>query len=748
MDTGKFFREKVPDRYIRRYIGGDAVGKSCFDIASNYYELYCNALNLTFIYAYSTYRKAKDNGDIGGSYSEYNANFKRVIDIFDDIYVKYSVSFELMQYVLLDIFYDYLRGQDSEFADIMPDIFRTGNKNFKLFKYLQFIKNWQNSARYSELTLDDASAYFVDMIDNLPFLSKYKLVYSNSFEDFVFRPINNEDESDDDILLNHMIITMGEDPAVKFFYLETVTVKNNRLDLSYQNPSQNKRCILPVGDLKEGEEGVRSSAKSYYNEITGNDLAFRENEQRTAEICNVYLVKYKYFKNLALAISDCIGIEEFSKSKKDLFNAFGAKYPAAFVKIDPALNKFDEDNYNWDNVILMLLIETSPTQVLKQLISDNQNICYKIISNLNLRFNSLLPEIGNLSKKELKAKADSLIYPKHNGMFNYVNISGEIETVREHMLTNAMVEVIMSSLVSLIGKSNDRKYVFSSDIQTNIAALRNVSDAMSSTEQNKIISITLGETIRRLICFYEGMFAYGEEKQKYEMVAGTKILQEDEIYKHQQRAEQSFIAQAAKVSKEFAVKHDDENYNMGELFSKFLETCKKCYSSDKSIMEIYKNGKYIHLLLGRHEIANVSGVEYLFNKFLDAESRNVISECIDAAIEILEFFRTGEISRQSTGNDELSLKAIYPYLASYDNSKTNNDGCSVADFNIGLDTNMNGIVDKNKEIKVLTEFSYDMNEYYYCLPNIYRSNRNWWVDPFIIDCSTFNDIFDKHKAGD
>ena len=67
------------------------------------------------------------------------------------------------------------------------------------------------------------------------------------------------------------------------------------------------------------------------------------------------------------------------------------------------------------------------------------------------------------------------------------------------------------------------------------------------------------------------------------------------------------------------------------------------------------------------------------------------------------------------------------------------DGYDTASFALIFDANEIG--GETMEIKMLSEFSYEISKRYYCLPNIVRSNNKWWIDPFVIKCQDFDKLF-------
>ena len=101
---------------------------------------------------------------------------------------------------------------------------------------------------------------------------------------------------------------------------------------------------------------------------------------------------------------------------------------------------------------------------------------------------------------------------------------------------------------------------------------------------------------------------------------------------------------------------------------------------------------------------------------------------INNVIEVFRYLQTGDRSCKDIWDVELSLKAIFPFVAIYQYAKQTGDGYHINNFSIisakGQDIN----------IKVLSEFRYKLNEKYYCLPNKQRSAESLklWIEPILI----------------
>ena len=114
----------------------------------------------------------------------------------------------------------------------------------------------------------------------------------------------------------------------------------------------------------------------------------------------------------------------------------------------------------------------------------------------------------------------------------------------------------------------------------------------------------------------------------------------------------------------------------------------------------------------------------LFNKFLLK------------AKELLYYFIYNEdYQREMILGQQISYDPIYPYVVRYTVKSENRDGYNINNFSVFVtDDNI------TSEVKILSEWDYDINEKYYCIPNIDSSNKRWWIEPFLISCKKYDEL--------
>ena len=198
----------------------------------------------------------------------------------------------------------------------------------------------------------------------------------------------------------------------------------------------------------------------------------------------------------------------------------------------------------------------------------------------------------------------------------------------------------------------------------------------------------------------------------------------------------SFMA-AAKAEAEQLKRYNASSYeDMQALMKRFVGLCEMCGSSPKSSESARRA---LYCVTGKYELLNV--VE--FKRYVQSStcglsgiSEDNVNDWITIAFRILEYLRNGTFE---TSSDNPS-RAIYPYTATYNHGNENYDGNKTVTFSLDWDLDGDAKSEK-KDIKVLSEFTYNTSNVFYCLPNILRTSNTWWIDPLMVDFKAFNEIF-------
>lgn len=753
MITLQEFEALVPDKGIRDYITCGIDEDTLLSEVLDYVPLYQNIINLAFTYAFSCYLDLKNNSGNGKTLNieecnkKGNANSQRVIRTMQHIYSRYPLSSELMQFVLADIYYDFIQGEHACLKKYMPDCVSAGDywcdKNVSLNDYFAFINEHAESSRVDKdllgnpFTLESASKYLRILIGFFPFLSRTELRYDESAGWYVFVIKNYAGKLFRGGVVDTFDLVRKFGVREKYFCFLSAIEQNV---LRYETPRLNRFIICPmVGVNGEGSyANDGESLKKPFNIPTDYEtimsyLSVWENnnegskKEQVASIEQLFNINYKYMKNLALSIADVIGKKHNQYVAKGITDIFSARHPHAFMN-------YTEENRNWDNIIIILLIEAGPTKVLNEVLfalddyGDDE-----ILRNIQRRFSGMLSGViaDTESGDDFSQMAIDLLGDR------YIRDAESEELVRynKELVTKAKTQLILSAIAS--AEQNDSvelefDRLNTDDIQQRIILLK-AAENDSDSNKCQLVERMLGDMLRRLICFYQGIFKYGKEKIKFDSASRKKLLSPDEIKEFQYNAEKAFFDEAKRVAE--ALKPIK---SPTELLKKFIKLCDDCYRSEVSVAQrLSAESRQLYAVLGKNCIMNKAAFEEII-------SVDEIVEICDEnaewwrkmAIQLLEFFSSGA---RGNGTTARLYTAISPMVAGYNNHNDSKDGYDTATF--ALIFGANEINGKGMEINMLSEFSYEISKRYYCLPNIVRSNDKWWIDPFVVKCSTFDAIF-------
>lgn len=754
MITLQDFEALVPDKGIRDYITCAIDEDNLFSDVANFVPLYQNIINLAFMYAFSCYLDLKNNSRNGTSVNleecnkKGNANSQRVIRTMQHIYSRYPLSTELMQFVLSDIYYDFIQGENACLKRYMPNCVSQGDywcdKGVGLNDYFAFVNEHAESSRVdkdlvgADFTLDSASKYLRSLIGFFPFLSKTSLYYDSTAGWYVFG-INDYAGN---LFRNGVIDTF--DLVRKFGGKEKYFCFLSEIEkdiLRYETPRLNRFICCPMvgvdgeGSYAKDNESIKKpfhiptdyeTVMSYFSAYDKSLNGAKKAPSITMD--QLFNINYKYMKNLALSIADVIGKKHNQSAAKRITEIFSSKYPHAFAS-------YNEEDKNWDNIIIILLIEAGPSMVLNKFLfflddaGDDE-----LVRNIQRRFKGRLS--GVLSNPESGDEFTDLAMSLLGDRYVKNAKSPELIEYNKELVTKAKTQLILSAIAEAEQSDDSLELkldrLHTDDIQQQIILLKAAENDISS-KKCELVKKSLGDTLRRLICFYSGIFEYGKERIKYENASRKRLLRVPEIREAQQRAEQAFLARARQRAAEIK-----SISSATELLKEFIRLCDNCYRSEISVAQKRSvESKQLYAALGKNFIMDRSAFEQIIetDKIVDICEENAEWWRV-CAIEILSFFSFGSCTDKGTAR---LYGAIAPVVASYNNRNNSRDGYDTATFALIFDANeING---KGMEINLLSEFSYEISMRYYCLPNVVRSNDKWWIDPFIIKCSDFDAIF-------
>ncbi len=752
----------IPNENIRSFVL-EGLGDTPFTSNLDYFNAFQNIINLAFIYAYACYLDLKNrNFAVGGKEGLLdrcikggNANTLRVIRTMDKIYAEYPITNELIQFTLMDIQFDYAQGDESLLREFFPHCYSVGDGSVQLGEYFNLINMSLISSRTDGYTLEFLDQKLYALIGAFPFLSKASLEYSEERGWYVFK-INNNATFEDGMINTYGIIARikASRKATKIFFLSSI----EKDVLRYENSVGSKYCRL-AGDSdgawgeewrmpkREGANApaertaqipLKADPEQFYTYICPSLLSKNEVKKNDRAFDQLFNINYKYVKNLALAISDALGMPDNEKCCNALVSTFRPLYPDAF-------STDDAGNVNWDTVVVMLLIEASPSRVLKAILQcdgENGRIGFTIIRNLRKRFGKSIDEkfkdIGN--NRDLREKAQRMVEFKAVFSGKQELKTASYDAIFGELLAEAKAAIILSAFIET---GQEEPYRYSNRILQSVESLEVLNSNSDPNEICSVVLATLGVVLKRLSCFYSGVYAYGMKKMEYDKKSEWEILPSETIQKYQLECEESFRV-AAKREWDEVVSREREDSILDSL-NNFIKVCEKCENKSNSSSEGSRTqeSRCLYEVIGRYVVLDIDMMKREINydsaKELSPMSANWWRE---RAIKLLRFFAIGSFEAEGDIH-EFFQDAIAPTVASFFSFNNSKDGYDAATLYLTIDINGNDVADFHREINVLSEFSFDMHSKYYCLPNVVRANDKWWVEPFIIGYKILDNICRK-----
>ena len=746
----KDFERLVPDPGMREYITNDIFDP--FGNIANFGRMFHNVVNLAFMYAFSCYndlanRNYGEHGELGildQCKKEGNANSVRVIRTLEKVYSEYPITNELIQFVLLDIYFDFGMGWQSKLSSYIPDCFNPGAA--QLNDYFPIINQSIGRSRaelIKKLGRDTVHKMFEDLLRLFPFISTTSLEFSEDRKWYVFR-IKPQENFPDGIVNTFGAITRICEQEPLFYCL--ADIQNSTL--KYEKVGTKDYVLSALGEetdngysggILQPPFGLPIDEEYICSYLYPTKLEKKMQYTAACAIEQLFNINYKYIKNLALSIADALGQQGFGDCRKALERAYSKGYPDAFERFDPELK-------NWDAVVLMLLIEAGPSEVLQKLFyygqDINEDIATEIIANLIRRSGKRdVEKLTALGKgRNLHKQAVELVKLRQLVLNANPIKTRTYEHIYRSLVAEAMANLLLAALTDK--DRGETQSVLDSDLfyigntQQNIEALEGLKKCPDPQQQCEGVRIAFGDLIKKIICFYEGVFSYGTVKFRYDK--NSEAATAEETKRCQEEAEEAFTKAVQAAYQRLSEKQDNSILYILREFISLAEKCFKTtgntYKSDTSTHDLYA-------VLGKDSIFDPRE----FQKYVEVDRLEDLNEAnvnwwIEKAIEVIRFLQTGSFNAEDSTNRPYT--AIAPFVASYNKQNDTSDGYHTAMFTLIIDNAASDEQKKLCEVNVLSEFRYNMSSKYYCLPNIGRATKKWWIDPFIIKCQVFDDIFE------
>lgn len=427
---------------------------------------------------------------------------------------------------------------------------------------------------------------------------------------------------------------------------------------------------------------------------------------------------YNHIKNLAWAVS-----------------SFGGGYLDQFIK-----------NYKLDHIgipedleavdlVTLAIADLGPTHVLRTLLRSNRGLLEDYLRYLEKR--------TLVSAREYLQAFDEQKKEKEVNAAPFLALD---EQLKEKVLEDIDLEARCWCLMKASGLNIEAPRDYVESIGMRLKIIGNLQTKFMKREIAKetvVINIAklVERTFRFLICFYSGLGSYYESFRDNER----------NFERHEERM---FLA--AREAYDRLAKGTP-----GTLIDEFTKLC--------ALM----NTGVVKELLGRRRICDVNkfntlvernkkdGWISIFNRLKHDRTKLVLdslntaeldislAECANFIGKTSKLFRFLRHGRELTDTQEAMMnigEPVYPRVVSFREQHRKRDGFSVYNYRVHSLDGMSA--DELEDIKILTSREQMSSEEYYCMPCQRKAASDWWLDPFLVRCSTFHGLSNEpNKEG-
>lgn len=684
----------------------------------------------TFFYVFAKYKADKKENKLENVYP----NAQRVFDSFECVYNGEDICFDFIMYVLTEIQIDVISyGRKSYFYGI----FSTDENSLQIPQVRIPVKTWLHSAKLAEQDNNKILTWFMGLYDCLPVLRNAKVLEIPASEDaesewykktkfnYVFTPKNFE--------FSGFELLFIDKTDNELYYLG-----------SYENVADNKSVLsyytLGGDNLQKITVATAFFLSSSYT--TNNNTV-----PKSIFAKSLFSIGFKYIKNLSYAVCDTIT----RATKQKLFEHYSRKYSDIF---ELGFNKKWYE-VNWDNIVTILMFEEGPSAVL-ELILDSEGMYFeKILQNLEIRYNKE-SFADDIKKRYEEAQSEEMEMIKRYVDDN-TSIIKNISAMNKTLMAKCIIDGLAKCEENNTIHSNTR-FVESLPMRINSITKVTLSNESMAGQVIKI-NKALEKTFRFIIPFYTGLIAFQQFKDQYineQEAQGITFIDRTLLFA---RCEEEFYKAAEAKMRDICL------MSLGKLIDKeFVELASSLTSKVGHRITIKPAGRALKSAIGRSYLCSletfrgimrircggpsyngkINYYETTITGFINnvkhdnggtANAPILFKHFIQKVKELMYFFIYNEdYEREMIIGQQISYDPIYPYVVRYTEKSENRDGYYINSFSVSFDAD-NG----EKEVKILSDREYSINEKYYCIPNVTMANSRWWIEPLLIKCRDYDE---------
>ncbi len=747
-------KDRIPDLTLRRYIYGTSDPKRR-QLSSNLISAMNNIMITAFFALFAIWKEHREDTirieDGWGEEQRSAVHAKRINEVMENIYCNSILTQETISFVFTEVLLEIRKNYDSPFSGLIKGAVATS----KFPKIAELIRVWKMSFQGAESHQDVLISLYVELLNSLDILQYMSFVEEDKkLICKVEMPGKKPFEGDISIFIKRL--QADENSFPEYYYLYRTEGRANGVLLEYME--FNGRAMYRDELDTTGEFFI--SKRDFY-ERTCNNISLSKSNDISATL---QIQDFKYIHRLALCISDALGVG----TKRDLLERIN--------EIDVYRDMFrgkDIDSVNWDNTVVLLMLEDGPSEIIETVLKSDINAFENILKSVMIRFLSNNENGEQITYKMLKneymeRERAELAYQET--MQSGISKNRKVRA----WIKNAQIFLMSQFIISKVAETEVKNRAFyAENLTMKVQKINSAIEKNGAMATISLINKTLERVFRIIILFYNGVLAYGkareDELKKYSL---NERHSERVLAKIQQVSEDAFFDC---IKTMLSAKYGEGNskpiktQTLGNLFDSFEELCKRMETIEGKRVAYNPDGSLLHSVIGRRKICNLSvfrkiishsendpefkgvknppkDIRAFFNKVFkhddpstDASNPKVVNAFIGDIRELFEFLDVNEEYAQKHHTHrpiQTIFDPIFPYVVRYSERNENRDRCSVCQYIINTDGGF-----EDTKIKILTEYNYVMNELYYCIPNAESSTKNWWVNPLLISCRRFDELF-------
>lgn len=742
----------VPDENVRAFIFKNPTleGRRFLDSVEDVNLYYSNVMNLAFALIYSRFIAWKypdyeanrpNEEDLKNKYTTLNTYF-RLDRTFYQLYKEKSLSFSIIEPTIMDIQLDIANNGVFYHEWQFNNLFQSdaGHRFASFVRQASIYRT--NPSRFVDVPLSQKLDDLLEFIWMFPFLQRIRLNNqqinaTNLGETYVMvdgkkEPCNNLHNivistKSENIDTGYTLIKLG----TKFFYLQNLifettesgkkVVQCNYAEIGSENAL--KRISVTNDEDYVGQNGeVIIYSQQGIRRLQSKLHLNRRDDDEQPIIKDFYSINYRYVKPLALSISDVLKpVDE---------KALRARFCDVNDKENYA-DLFDCCQKSWDTILAVLIVKESAINVLNCLFLNNEEIYNSLLDSIHTRLGRDVFDrdlFAKTTKDYVKVACDrwSEKYCENNNKSSVLDeeIAEQYKIITAEVRSMQLVEYISEILKINVTAKTVYKNNYPLNINSHKRLLEFIKESNLSLDEKKTRTASIvRNTLKVLYLFYCGFFKYITIKDDFNRESKLKVLTAAATSAYQKAANDAFQKEVTTLTKAL----NKDSLDIAGILHKLRELNNECSYDITTSGEKGKND-YLREYLGRHSLLDYNIISKLeeYTQF-DDDNETVVRNKIKAILEIYDYLRDGKTS--DSVSDEFGVDGIYPYVATYEYTHQTRDGYRVAHFSIRG-------AQKEIDVEVLSEFTYDVNEKYYCLPNKLCCGNNkmkLWIEPTMIN---------------